>query len=298
VAIVASGDLSHCLKSEGPYEFAAEGPVFDEQVTAAMASGDFMRFLTFKEAFCQKAGECGLRSFIVMAGTMDRKEVEAELLSYEGPFGVGYGVAAFKVKGDDPERCFGDLFQQDNQEQLEMIKQNEDAYVKLARQSLEAHIRGHKRFERPDNLAEDLIHRRAGVFVSLKKEGKLRGCIGTIEPTTASVAEEIIQNAVSAGVGDLRFEPVTEEELDELVYSVDVLGNAEPVHSMEELDAKRYGVIVIKGGKRGLLLPNLEGVDTPEQQIAIALEKAGLSPEEKYKIERFEVVRHKGYMES
>jgi AmmeMemoRadiSam system protein A len=129
--------------------------------------------------------------------------------------------------------------------------------------------------------------------VSLKKHGRLRGCIGTISPVEPSVAEEIIRNAVSAGTGDPRFDPVEEDELDSLVYSVDVLGDAENISSMDELDAKRYGVIVTKGYRRGLLLPNLEGVDTPEQQVAIALQKAGIPANDKYSMERFEVVRHK-----
>ena len=133
----------------------------------------------------------------------------------------------------------------------------------------------------------------AGVFVSLKKDGQLRGCIGTIEPETVCVADEIIENAISAGTHDPRFHSVAEEELGQLLYSVDVLGKPERVASVAELDAKRYGVIVSKGWKRGLLLPNLDGVNTPEQQISIALKKAGIHPSEEYTIERFEVTRHR-----
>ena len=107
------------------------------------------------------------------------------------------------------------------------------------------------------------------------------------------MADEIIKNAVSAGVGDPRFDPVRPDELKELVYSVDVLGRPEPIDSLEQLDVVRYGVIVSKGRRRGLLLPNLEGVDTPAEQVAIALRKAGIDPEESYAMERFEVVRHK-----
>src|SRR5690606_7601218 len=109
----------------------------------------------------------------------------------------------------------------------------------------------------PDNLPEEMIKNRAGVFVSLKKYGQLRGCIGTISPITDSIAQEIIRNAISAGVEDPRFPPVGEEELDELDYSVDVLSEAEPINSVDELDVYRYGVIVSSGRKRGLLLPNL-----------------------------------------
>ena len=142
-----------------------------------------------------------------------------------------------------------------------------------------------------EDVPEELRRSRAGVFVSLKKFGELRGCIGTIDPVTGSIAEEIMRNAVSAGTQDPRFDPVTKEELPYLIYDVDVLSPAERA-DRDKLDPRRYGVIVTSGSKRGLLLPNLDGVDTVEQQLAIALRKAGIGPGELYFIERFEVVRH------
>ena len=121
----------------------------------------------------------------------------------------------------------------------------------------------------------------------------LRGCIGTIVPTTSCIAEEIIQNAISASTRDPRFPPVTVEEVGRLVCSVDILGEAEPVSSLEELDVKRYGVIVTKGLRRGLLLPDLEGVDTVCEQVEIACRKAGIRPDEEgVNLARFEVIRH------
>jgi AmmeMemoRadiSam system protein A/AmmeMemoRadiSam system protein B len=292
VVLVASGDLSHKLKVDGPYGLAEEGPVFDQAVTEAMANGDFLRFFDFDEAFCEAAGECGLRSFLIMAGALDGQAVKAELLSYEGPFGVGYAIAAFHITGDDPNRRFGDLFARQEAEQVQKIREAEDPFVRLARQSLEHYLKTHQYLSLPAELPDELTKARAGVFVSLKMEGRLRGCIGTITPTTASVADEIIQNAVSSGTDDPRFDPVGSDELPRIVYSVDVLGKAEPIFTMAELDVKRFGVIVSTANRRGLLLPNLEGVDTPEQQVGIALQKAGISPGEKYAMERFEVVRH------
>jgi AmmeMemoRadiSam system protein A len=167
-----------------------------------------------------------------------------------------------------------------------------DEFVKLAKQTLEAYVKTGERLPPPQALPAGM-DRRAPVFVSLKKHGNLRGCIGSLEPTLPNVAEEIARYAVIAGTQDPRFPPVRAEELDDLVYSVDVLGDAEPVRGIEELDAKAYGVIVSRGGRRGVLLPNLEGVDTPEEQIGIALDKAGISPRESYTIERFRVERHK-----
>lgn len=290
---VASGDLSHKLAEDGPYGFAKEGPRFDAQLTKALRAADFIKLLEFSEDFCEAAGECGLRSFIEMAGALDGKSVDTDFMSYEGPFGVGYAVCSYAVKGRDDARRFADIYEREKKRELERTKSAEDEFVKLARLSLETYVKTGGYAKLPAGLPDELTNTRAGVFVSLKKGGRLRGCIGTIMPAEPSVAQEILKNAVSAGTGDPRFEPVEEDELGALVYSVDVLGDAEPVQSLCELDAKRYGVIVTKGYRRGLLLPNLEGVDTSEQQIAIALQKAGIPSGEKYGIERFEVVRHK-----
>ena len=293
IVFIASGDLSHVLKEEGPYGYKEEGVVFDREITAAMKKGDFLKFLKFDEEFCEAAAECGLRSFIIMAGVLDGKSVKSELLSYEGPFGVGYGVSSYTVIGEDKTRHFDEIYKTNKKVSIESLKNEEDSYVRLARQSLESFVINHKKIKKNQNLDNELLNKRSGVFVSLKMDGQLRGCIGTISPTTDCIADEIIQNAISAGAGDPRFYPVGEDELSRLVYSVDVLGEAEPIESMDELDTVRYGVIVTKGNRRGLLLPNLEGIDTPEEQVLIALKKAGISPSENYTMERFEVVRHK-----
>jgi AmmeMemoRadiSam system protein A/AmmeMemoRadiSam system protein B len=293
VVFIASGDLSHRLKEDGPYGYVPEGPRFDKMVTDAMKTGDFLSFLTFDPSFCEAAAECGLRSFIIMAGALDGKSVKPELLSYEGTFGVGYTVSAFEVIGEDKNRQFDKIYIGNEREKLLTMKENEDEYVRLARLSLETYIKTGKTLLLPDGLPDELKKCRAGVFVSLKKHGRLRGCIGTISPVTGCVAEEILRNAVSAGTEDPRFSPVTEDELPELIYSVDVLAEPEKIESIDELDVKKYGVIVTSGYRRGLLLPNLDGVNTPEQQVSIALQKAGIRPDESYSMERFEVVRHK-----
>lgn len=291
--IVASGDMSHKLKADGPYGYAKEGIEFDREITSAMAEGDFMRFLKIDPQLCEAAGECGLRAFIIMAGAIDGKTVRPELLSYEGPFGVGYGVAAFEITGDSKERNFDIIIEQNERKKIDNIKSNEDPYVKLARYSLETYINTGKCANMPEELPPEMLERRAGVFVSIKKYGQLRGCIGTISAVTQSIAEEIMRNAVSAGTEDPRFSAVTSSELPNLVYSVDVLSEPETIRSLDELDVKKYGVIVQSGYKRGLLLPNLEGVDTVKEQVSIAKQKAGIKPEENCKLERFEVVRHK-----
>jgi len=168
-----------------------------------------------------------------------------------------------------------------------------DKYVELARETIEHYVRSGEIIDVPDGLPDEMLKEQAGAFVSLHRLGRLRGCIGTIQATQSNIAKEIISNAISASTRDPRFRPLREDELKDLEISVDVLGKAERVSSLEDLDVKRYGVIVTKGYRRGLLLPDLEGVDTPAQQIGIALMKAGLREDETdFILERFEVIRH------
>jgi MEMO1 family protein len=167
----------------------------------------------------------------------------------------------------------------------------ESPQVKLARETVESYIaRGE--IPHPKNIPAEM-RGKAGVFVSLHKSDELRGCIGTIEPVEDNIAQEIIKNAISAATGDPRFFPVIADELPELQYSVDVLTEPEPISSEKDLDPKRYGAIVESGWRRGLLLPDLEGVDTIEKQIEICRMKAGISPKEPVKLYRFEVKRYK-----
>lgn len=290
---LASGDLSHKLKADGPYGYAPEGPQFDDAVTHTMASGDFLEFLTIGPALCERAAECGLRSFQVMAGALDGLAVEPQLLSHEGTFGVGYAIALFPFTGRDDSRCYEKDYLLAKNDRLATRKANEDPWVKLARRSLETYVKtGQRLTSLPEDLPTEMTTQQAGAFVSLHKNGQLRGCIGTIAPTCDNLAWEIVQNAVSACSRDPRFSPVRPDELDDLEYSVDVLGAPEPVDSPAALDPKTYGVIVSCGGRRGLLLPDLDGVDSVEAQLSIALQKGGIRENEPYKIERFKVVRH------
>ena len=164
--------------------------------------------------------------------------------------------------------------------------------VELAKRSIESYVIDKKILTPPPKLTEEMKGR-AGVFVSLKKKGGLRGCIGTFAPTTESIAEEVIRNAIESATRDPRFPPVEKEEIPELEISIDVLTEPVKVASVKELDAKRFGVIVKSGMKRGLLLPDLEGVNTPEEQIAICRKKAWISDNEPIELYKFEVKRYK-----
>lgn len=290
--LIASGDLSHRLKEDGPYGYKKEGPEYDRQIMDVMERGAFGELFEFPESFCESAGECGHRAFTIMAGALDRTAVRAERLSYEGPFGVGYGICAYEVLGSAPDRNFSERYEDEQRRQMTSLRYREDAYVRLARRAIEKYTATGKKPGVPKGLPKEMYEKSAGVFVSLKRGRRLRGCIGTIRAVRPCIAEEIIDNAVSAAAKDERFSPVEPEEVEQLTISVDVLGRPERIDSMKQLDVKRYGVIVSCGERRGVLLPDLEGVDTVDEQVAAAKQKAGIGENENVILERFEVVRH------
>ena len=289
---VASGDLSHKLSASGPYGFAAAGKEFDDRIIGAFSSGDFYDLFFVSDELRRDAAECGYNSFMALAGCLDRRRVCASLLSYEGPFGVGYAVARFKPTAYDESRALLDRYTKGLRDSADADGRNEDEYCALARRSLEYTLKHGGTMPLPEGLPDELLQSRAGVFVSFHKDDRLRGCIGTISPTTGCIALEIIKNAVSAGLADYRFSPVSERELPLLSCKVDVLTPPELIANEDELDVRRYGVIVSSGAKRGLLLPDLDGVDSVRQQVAIAREKGGIAENEPLKLERFEVIRH------
>ncbi len=287
---IGSGDLSHHLKDEGPYDYNAYGEKFDSEIISLLTKGDVAGVFNINPEMVENAGECGLRSYYIMLGAMDGHEIKGELLSYEGTFGVGYAVIKFELKKSNRD-ILSEITVGKRKKYMERVN-NEDVYVKLARESLTHYLIEGDFMAKPSYVTEEMINSKRGVFVSLKKFGQLRGCIGTIFPVTDSIASEIMRNAIEAGEGDPRFSPVSEGELEDIVYSVDVL--TEPIEALkEELNPKKYGVVVRSGRKSGLLLPDLEGVNTIEEQLSIVLNKAGISTNENYTLEKFEVIRHK-----
>lgn len=284
---VASGDLSHKATDQSPYGCVPEGREYDEKIMLIMETAKLDVLPRFEESFCEKAAECGHRSFCIMAGALDGYEIASHCPSLEETFGIGYGCCAFEIIGS------GENTRAYYAAESDAGSISPDPYVRLAKETISSYTAFGTLPHVTDSLPAEMTESRSGVFVSIHKNGRLRGCIGTISATTGSIAEEIIQNAVSACSRDPRFSPVRTEELSDLKISVDVLTRAEPVSSVDELDAARYGVIVSKGSRRGLLLPDLDGVDTPQQQIAIAKQKAGIgAAEEEVKLEKFEVIRH------
>lgn len=167
-----------------------------------------------------------------------------------------------------------------------------NAIVELAIKAINIYVKEGKKIEPPILLSEEMKGK-AGVFVSIHRGGELKGCIGTMAPTRKNIAEEIIANAISAATQDPRFPAIEAGELEGLEVSVDILSSPEKVKDVSELDAKKYGVIVASDKKRGLLLPDIEGVHTPQEQIEICKRKAWISEGEPIELYRFEVKRYR-----
>ena len=272
VGFIASGDLSHRLAPHAPAGFNPNAHVFDETVVAALRANDPQAIVDIDFNLRKLAGECGFRSMLVAIGAGTGLPLACEVMNYEAPFGVGYLVAQ--------------LINQRGEARPENLP-------RLAREAVEAFIRSGEILQPPHEAPAGLLSERAPCFVSLKtRDGELRGCIGTIEAAKESLAQEIVANAISAAMNDPRFEPVSEDQLPNLRYSVDVLLPAEET-VFEELDPAVFGVIVEDEttSRRGLLLPDIPGVDTAEQQVEIAMRKAGISRDTPVKLWRFKVER-------
>lgn len=275
-ALLASGDLSHRVTLDAPAGFHPDGKRFDAIVVEALKSGDPKRLLELDAEFIDRAGECGLRSVLTLLGLAGGRPLE--VFSYEAPFGVGYSTALWENNRE--EENFGqDL-------------------PGLARAAIRRFLEKGQALTQNEGqiLApwKSLWEARKACFVSLKNraDGSLRGCIGTLEPHCPSLGEEIIKNAVASATRDPRFEPVNLPELEKISVSVDVLSSPERIAGTDGLDPERFGVIVEKGGRRGVLLPDLEGVETIEEQLQIACRKAGLPNAEGAALWRFTVKRH------
>src|SRR3989304_1699689 len=264
VVIIASSDMTHYE----PQEYAREQ---DTQAIDAILALD--EDLLLKRVKGLDISMCGYAPAVCLVSAAKELGTQgAKLIKYQtsgdttGDYSSVVGYAGIVINGISP-------------------------LAKLAKETIETYIMEGKVIK-PKELVPEM-REKAGVFVTIHKHGDLRGCIGPFDPATANVAEEIVRNAVSSATDAPRFEPVAPNELKDLDYSVDVLSSPEAVESKAQLDPKKYGVIVQAGWRRGLLLPDLEGVDTVEQQISISRQKAGIAPNEPIQLYRFEVKRYK-----
>jgi AmmeMemoRadiSam system protein A len=287
VAFVASGDLSHRLKPDAPAGYNPAAHHFDDEVVGAIHDSSPERIIGIHPQLRQTAGECGYRSMLVAIGAVNRLPLACEVLSYEAPFGVGYLVA--QLTSANASKTTNNRLAVSTDPEHQQLSTELPA---LARRAIETFARTGKQIETPAEPSA-LLSVRAPCFVSIKTlSGELRGCIGTIEPVKDNLAEELIANAINAATRDPRFDPVSTEELSNLRYSVDVLGATEPA-TLEDLDPKVYGVIVEDESerRRGLLLPDIPGVETANQQVDIAARKAGIPGGTPLKLARFRVDR-------
>ncbi|MDR3687529.1 MAG: AmmeMemoRadiSam system protein A [Coriobacteriia bacterium] len=289
VAFLASGDMSHRLKPGAAAGYSPRAVELDAAIEERVAAGRFSALMELDPDLVEAGGECGLRSLITLGGFAGDDPVRSKVLAYEGPWGVGYLTA---LVGDEAIESYQRVAAAVAQTGRKggMAGTEESEIVSLARETIEAYVRDGTVLE-PAQLAGAEYPERAGAFVSLHRLGMLRGCIGTISPTRPTLAQEVAANAIQAATEDPRFPSLGVNELADLEVKVDVL-HAPEACTLDDLDPKAYGVIVTRGYRRGLLLPDLEGVDDVASQVAIAMQKAGLPPDSQCDLQRFKVDRY------
>ena len=263
--LIASGDLSHRLTPDAPYGFRPEGPVFDRLVIDALRGRHWDQIEGLDPDLVEQAGECGLRPLAILLGAGRAADLNSRVLSYEGPFGVGYPVVAFTASDG--------------------AKSTLDVQA-LGRRAIDTYLRTRRLIEPPQPIPVELREPSA-VFVTLRKDGELRGCVGSVRPTEATAAHELIRYAVASAVRDPRFDPVRLDEVGTLLIKVQLLDPPEQVSDISGLDPQTHGIIVRSGDRQALLLPGIDGIETPEQQILAACEKAGIDRHAPLQLERF-----------
>ncbi len=307
VVLLATGDLSHRLAPTAPYGYEPRGAEFDRRVVDDLTRFDCTDLLALDDDFIERIGECGLRPIATMFGAMHGERPGVSVLSYEGPFGVGYCVAELTptASPETPPASRGDETtapsvshdaHREARQTCSAPGENladpsvAECSIALVRAAIEAWISRQEAVALPPVLPAALLEP-AAAFVCIKTGGQLRGCIGTIRPTCRSLAEELLQNAISAATRDPRFPPVNAQELESLEYTVDVLAAPEAIDSVKALDPRVFGVIVQSGARSGVLLPDIEGIDNAEMQVEVARRKAGIGPGETLGLQRFRVHR-------
>lgn len=287
-AFVASGDLSHRLTPDAPAGFSPQARRLDATIVGLVEQGRFLSLPDIDPILVEQGGECGLRSLIAMGGYCCDDPAPTRVLAYEGPWGVGYLTA---LVGRDALEIDDSLQASLRGSKGGCAGGDESPIVRLARDTIGSRLGEPVSGSGPVTLTGHGYPARAGVFVSLHRAGELRGCIGTISACHEHLEDEVRANALQAAFSDPRFPPLTRSELDDLEISVDILHEPEPSTRIQ-LDPSVFGVIVTSGARRGLLLPNLEGIDDAATQVAIAMRKAGIEDHESVDVQRFRVDRY------
>ncbi len=281
IAVIASGDMSHRLTENAPCGFQPQAHRFDESFIRLVRAGDYRGIEKIDPDLRELAAEDAVDSTVIAAAAVDWQSTGHRVFNYEGPFGVGYGVAVLFAEKSNSTAA----------EIAKAHREKNDGTVlpEVARRSVAAAL--HCASVPPPAPENEYLRQRRGVFVTLRQRGgALRGCIGTIAPTCANMVAETWRNSRQAALQDRRFAPVQAAELADLRFEVSVLHPPEKVSSERELDPERYGVIVsASDGRRGLLLPDIAGIETVAEQLRIAREKGWISPDEPVTLQRFEV---------
>ena len=281
VALIASGDMSHRLTVDAPGGFHPQAHQFDETFIHLVRAGNYQEIQNINPTLRELAAEDVVDSTLIAAATVGWHSVGHRLLNYEGPFGVGYGVAILFL--ENPKGSHSES------NPASKAKREGDSLPGVAHQSVAAALLGNP--EVAPVARGEYLEMQRGVFVTLRRSnGQLRGCVGTIRPVCANVVAETWRNARLAALQDSRFAPVAADELANLRFEVSVLHSIEAISTPAELDPRRYGVIVATGdGRRGLLLPGIADIKTTEQQLRLARQKGGVNPEETVTLQRFQV---------
>ncbi len=287
---IASGDLSHCLSESGPYTFSKYGQFFDDTLIRSLQKSDPFSFLTYPIKDRELAQTCCFQSVSILYGLYDRRVFKSDIYSYEAPFGVGYLVSKLEeVLGISPslQKKLID-WQIEKKQNIRIL---EDDYIRLARDTVEYFVINKKR---PfwDRGSYKIAPIKASCFVTLKNDSGLRSCVGMVQPRRSDLFNEIVSTAVSVCTDDNRFDDIDKSELSDLYVSVDVLSPLEEINGILDLDPKVFGIVVESGPKKGVLLPGIEGINNPADQLDIALKKAGIKEYEEYTLKRFSVERH------
>jgi len=280
VAIVASGDMSHRLTANAPCGFHPQAHQFDETFIHLVRAGDYRKIENMAPELRELAAEDAVDSTLIAASAVNWQTTGHQVLNYEGPFGVGYGVAILFAEK---------LHSSGTETTKPFVKKNDGTLLPgLARRSVVAALRGSS--ELPPSPTGEYLGTQRGVFVTIRQRGgSLRGCMGTFVPVCPNIVAETWRNARLAALQDNRYSPVTSEELAGLRFEVSVLHSREDVASEDQLDPRRYGVIVsANDGRRGLLLPGIKEIRTPDEQLGLARKKGWISPDEPITIQRFQ----------
>lgn len=266
---------------------------FDTELISNLENGDVKSIFNIDKSKINDAVENELKSILIMLGAMDLEKINTQVMSYETDYKSSYSVIKFDNTKKDKSKLESIIsMKEEILNKANKISSCQNPYVKLSRDSLNHYFTTNHLMAVPHNIPCELKQNQSGVFVSLIKEGELRGCVGTTLPETDSIAQEIIRNTIQAATRDYRFSKITLEELNNIEISIDIISRPSQA-TKEELNPKKYGILVTQGSKKGVVLPNSPGINTVNAQIKLACKRANININENYELEKFETNRYK-----